>query len=87
MRQAITETIEFIPVTYKKTFETLLDDPSYRTKEMALIKLCASFPDSQETYLKQTEKIQGLNDKSFRLTWLQLASNASVFNESQKHCF
>lgn len=87
VRQAIAETTEIVPLENKIVFETLLLDPSYQTKELALIRLCNSFPNEAETYLKQTEKIIGLNDKSFRITWLQLAYRSNAYNESEKEVF
>lgn len=87
VRQAIIETTETIPLTHKEVIETLLEDPSYRTKEMALFRLCNSFPEAQEKYLKQTDKIIGLNDKSFRTTWLQLAYRSNGYKASEKDVF
>jgi aminopeptidase N len=74
-------------LTHKEIIETLLEDPSYRTKEMALFRLCNSFPEAQEKYLKQTDKIIGLNDKSFRTTWLQLAYRSNGYKASEKDVF
>jgi len=87
VRQAIAETTEIVPLENKIVFETLLLDPSYRTKELALFRLCNSFPNESGTYLKQTDKIIGLNDKSFRTTWLQLAYRSKAYNASEKDVF
>lgn len=87
VRQAIIETTETIPLTHKEIIETLLEDPSYRTKEMALFRLCNSFPEAQQKYLKQTAKMIGLNDKSFRTTWLQLAYRSNGYKASEKDVF
>nr|WP_298659853.1 M1 family metallopeptidase [uncultured Flavobacterium sp.] len=87
VRQAIIETTETIPLTHKEIIETLLEDPSYRTKEMALFRLCNSFPEAQQKYLKQTAKMIGLNDKSFRTTWLQLAYRSNGYKASERDVF
>jgi len=87
VRQAIAETTEIVPLENKIIFETLMLDPSYRTKELALFRLCNSFPNESGAYLKQTDKIIGLNDKSFRTTWLQLAYRSTAYNASEKDVF
>jgi aminopeptidase N len=72
VRRAVTESTPVIPEVFKTQYETLLNDNSYQTKEIALINLCESFPEEVEKYLKQTKGIEGNNDKSLKLTWLKL---------------
>ena len=72
VRRAVAETTPVIPEVFKTQYETLLNDNSYQTKEIALINLCESFPEEVEKYLKQTKGIEGNNDKSLKLTWLKL---------------
>jgi aminopeptidase N len=72
VRRAVAESTPVIPEVFKTQYETLLNDDSYQTKEIALINLCESFPDEVEKYLKQTKGIEGNNDKSLKLTWLKL---------------
>ena len=76
VRQAIAETISEIPVEFKSQYETFLDDDSYKTKEIALINLCNSFPNQTDEYLEKLKNLQGNNDKSLRITWLKLALNS-----------
>ncbi|MBT8321052.1 MAG: M1 family metallopeptidase [Eudoraea sp.] len=73
VRQAISVTLPKTTPNMQVTFEALLKDPSYITKENALYKLWISFPDKREQYLETTRDIIGLPNKSFRLTWLLLA--------------
>ena len=73
VRQAIAETVNEIPVEFKSQYETFLDDDSYKTKEIALINLCNSFPNQTDEYLEKLKNIYGNNDKSLRITWLKLA--------------
>jgi aminopeptidase N len=72
VRRAVAESTPVIPEVFKTQYETLLNDNSYQTKEIALINLCESFPEEVEKYLKQTKGIEGNNDKSLKLTWLKL---------------
>jgi aminopeptidase N len=72
VRKAVAASLPVIPETFKKDYETLLQDDSYETKEIALINLCQSFPENVEYYLEQTKGIEGNNDKSLKLTWLKL---------------
>jgi aminopeptidase N len=75
VRQAIAETMTKIPVEFKSQYETFLDDDSYKTKEIALINLCNSFPNQANEYLEKLKNLQGNNDKSLRITWLKIALN------------
>lgn len=81
VRQAIAETVSEIPVEFKSQYETFLDDDSYKTKEIALINLCNSFPNHANEYLEKLKKLQGNNDKSLRVTWLKLALISSKISE------
>ena len=76
VRQAIAETVIEIPVEFKSQYETFLDDDSYKTKEIALINLCNSFPNQTDEYLEKLKNLQGNNDKSLRITWLKIALNS-----------
>jgi aminopeptidase N len=72
VRRAVAESTPIIPEAFKKQYETLLNDNSYQTKEIALVNLCESFPEEVEKYLEHTKGIEGNNDKSLKLTWLKL---------------
>jgi aminopeptidase N len=87
VRQAVAETLTVIPPDFKNTYEALLLDKSFVTKELALTNLCANFPDERQRYLDQTKGIKGNNDKSFRMTWLGIAINTLVFSEKQRQEF
>ncbi|MEB3800425.1 M1 family metallopeptidase [Flavobacterium columnare] len=78
IRQAIAETIQTIPLEFRSDYEQLLDDESYITKEIALVQLCKQFPENCAIYLNKTKEIIGLNDKSFRITWLGLAIKSKI---------
>ncbi|NHM04069.1 M1 family metallopeptidase [Flavobacterium sp. TWA-26] len=73
VRRAVAESTPVIPEVFKSQYETLLEDSSYQTKEIALVNLCTNFPEDREKYLFQTRYLKGNNDKSLRITWLKLA--------------
>lgn len=73
IRQTIAKAARQVPEEFKTDYETLLNDASYVTKEVALFTLWKSFPENRKQYLDQTKNIHGFNDKSFRTLWLTLA--------------
>ena len=70
VRQAVAEILNTIPLSFKEEYETLLNDKSYDTKEIAFVKLFTSFPDNQAKYLEMAKDWIGKNDKSLRITFL-----------------
>ena len=84
VRRAVAESTPVIPEAFKSQYETLLNDNSYQTKEIALTNLWKNFTDDRLRYLEQTKEIVGNNDKSFRLTWLALAMNTENLPEQVK---
>ena len=72
VRQAIASSIERIPKQLKSEFESLLNDESYLTKEVALLKLWMNFPQEVSTYLDKTKGITGFTNKNVRMLWLTL---------------
>jgi aminopeptidase N len=87
VRQAIAESMSEIPVEFKSQYETFLDDDSYKTKEIALINLCNSFPNQASEYLEKLKNLQGNNDKSLRITWLKIALNLNKNTEFKELYF
>jgi aminopeptidase N len=79
VRQAIAETMSEIPIEFKSQYETFLEDDSYKTKEIALINLCNSFPNQANEYLEKLKNLQGNNDKSLRVSWLKIALNSDKY--------
>ncbi|AWM15145.1 aminopeptidase [Flavobacterium sediminis] len=61
VRQAVAQTVGFIPSTFQDSFETLLKDKSYITREIALFKLWKSFKDLQYQYTEMSNGWEGLN--------------------------
>lgn len=62
-----------IPDGFKIQNESLLADPSYITKELALMNLWSKFPQDRAKYLDATKEVIGFNNKNIRCLWLTLA--------------
>lgn len=70
VRQAVAEFTNEIPIEFKVTYETLLDDSSYDTREIAFMNLWKNFPESRNVYLAKAQNWIGGNDKSLRMLFL-----------------
>ncbi|MGL2966747.1 M1 family metallopeptidase [Flavobacterium sp. XGLA_31] len=70
VRQSVAEFTEEIPVEFKAQYESLLEDPSYDTKEIAFMNLWKNFPESRSVYLAKAQNWIGGNDKSLRILFL-----------------
>src|SRR5690606_9031141 len=68
----------------KSYYETLLEDKSYITIEMALYNLWNNFPEDRYAYLTKTKHLQGFNDKNIRTLWLTLALITEDFEQENK---
>tara|TARA_R110002050_G_scaffold208508_2_gene344521 strand:+ start:1517 stop:3496 length:1980 start_codon:yes stop_codon:yes gene_type:complete len=85
VRQAIIKNSSKIPLELKEKYESLLDDKSYLTIELALYTLWNDFPENRINYLEKTKQIQGFNDKNVRTLWLALALNTPEFEPENKN--
>ncbi|WP_284652332.1 M1 family metallopeptidase [Flavobacterium terrisoli] len=83
VRQAVAEFTEEIPVEFKTQYESLLDDQSYDTREIAFMNLWKNFPESRSVYLAKAKDWIGGNDKSLRILFLTF-SISSAENENAK---
>jgi aminopeptidase N len=73
VRQAVAASLNEIPENFRVQYETLLDDKSYQTQEIALYNLWNSFPEQRTLYLDKSKDWQGFNDYNLRTLWLTLA--------------
>lgn len=73
VRQAVASTLQKIPEELRVEYETLLDDKSYQTQELALYYLWNSFENKRAYYLAKTKDWIGFNDLNLRILWLSLA--------------
>ncbi|MGQ7947645.1 M1 family metallopeptidase [Flavobacterium sp. WC2509] len=79
VRQAVASKLQKIPEEFKSEYETLLDDKSYQTQEMALYYLWNNFPNKRNDYLLKTKDWIGFNDFNLRILWLSLAVSTPEF--------
>ena len=84
VRQSVAEFTAIIPFEFKTMYETLLNDDSYDTREIALIRLFNSFPESQAIYLEKAKNWMGNNDLGLRTTVLFLSQNATGYDANVK---
>lgn len=84
VRQALAEFTDEIPLVFKAQYETLLDDASYETREIALIRLIANFKADELSYLEKAKNWMGNNDLGLRTTVLFLSQKADGFNADLK---
>jgi aminopeptidase N len=73
VRQAVATTLQKIPEEFRVDYETLLDDKSYQTQELALYYLWNSFENKRAENLEKTKDWVGFNDFNLRILWLSLA--------------
>lgn len=83
VRQAVAEFTTDIPLEFKVKYETLLDDASYETKEIAFMNLWKNFPESRNEYLAKAQNWIGGNDKNLRILFLTFYI-LSIEGESQE---
>ena len=61
VRQAVAQTVNTIPDDFREQFESLLQDKSYITREIALFKLWKTFKEDQYYYTQLSNGWEGLN--------------------------
>jgi len=87
IRQAVAETVTKISADFKPKYETLLEDKSYGTQEIALENLFQQFPEDRISLLDKSKNWVGNNDRSLRITWLALALSDEKYEPSNKATF
>jgi aminopeptidase N len=73
VRQAVAATNSKIPEAFRLQYESLLNDTSYTTQEIALFYLWVNFPEQRSVYLNQSRDWIGFNDYNLKIVWLSLA--------------
>ena len=84
IRQAVSRIMIEIPRNFQSEYETLLNDDSYITKEIALGTLWKLFPERQQHYLNLSKNWIGFNDKNLRILWLTLALISEGYEVNNK---
>jgi aminopeptidase N len=73
LRQTVAAVLNEIPESFRTQYETLLEDKSYQTQELALYNLWNNFPEKRILYLEKSKNWMGFNDYNLRTLWLTLA--------------
>jgi aminopeptidase N len=73
VRQAVAATLNEIPESFREKYETLLNDKSYETQEIALYKLWKQFPEHRLKYVTLSKKWVGFENKNLKMLHLSLA--------------
>ncbi|ELV7525195.1 M1 family metallopeptidase [Flavobacterium psychrophilum] len=84
IRQAIAQTMPKIPLEFKPEYESLLDDKSYATREIALQNLWIQFPENRTILLEKAKIWEGNNDRNLRIIWLTLALATKEYEPTKK---
>ncbi|WP_306474234.1 HEAT repeat domain-containing protein, partial [Flavobacterium psychrophilum] len=87
IRQAIAQTMPKIPLEFKPEYESLLDDKSYATREIALQNLWIQFPENRTILLEKAKIWEGNNDRNLRIIWLTLALGTKEYEPTKKTKF
>ncbi len=82
IRQAVGNSLTKIPEDFRTEYETLLDDNSYQTQEIALYWLWRNFPDHRTEYLNRSKEWIGFNDYNLRTLWLSLALSTPNYSDN-----
>ena len=72
VRQAVAATLADIPESFRLQYETLLNDKSYQTQELALFNLWKEFPEHKARYLEMSNEWVGFQDRNLKLMHLSL---------------
>ncbi|KFF15151.1 M1 family metallopeptidase [Flavobacterium hydatis] len=73
VRQEVAVSLPKIPEDFRPQYETLLNDKSYQTQEIALYYLWNNFPSRRSEYLDKSKNWIGFNDYNLKTLWLSLA--------------
>jgi aminopeptidase N len=84
VRQAIAGSLTKIPEDFRVQYETLLEDKSYQTQELALYQLWNDFPEHRASYLDVTKDWIGFNDYNLKILWLSLAISTTNYSTNRE---
>ena len=72
VRQSVAATLNPIPSEFKWDYETLLEDASYDTRQIAFVNLIKNFPEDKNRYFDKAKNWIGKNNKELRVIYLSL---------------
>ncbi len=83
VRQAVATTLSEIPESFRKTYETLVEDDSYITREVALFKLWNTFESERERYVELSENWIGFEGNNLEVLHHTLSFVTTTSEEQQ----
>lgn len=83
VRQAVAVTLSEIPESFRKTYETLLNDNSYVTREIALFNLWNTFESERERYVQLSENWIGFEGRNLEVLHHTLSFVTTKSEEQQ----
>ncbi len=87
VRQAVAKTLQVVPEAFYNSYISLLDDPSYVTREIALNVIWQQFPAKRIEILEKSKDWIGFNDKNLRMQWLTMALVTPEYQKAMKPQF
>ena len=73
VRQAVANVVSEIPESFRLSYETLLNDASYDTQEVVLLKLWKQFTDRREFYIEVSKDWIGFQNQNLKILHLYLS--------------
>lgn len=73
VRQAVANSLKEIPEQFRVDYESLLNDGSYFTREVALFNLWKQFPDRRAYYIELSKDWIGFENKNLKILHLYLS--------------
>ena len=73
IRKSALNNLHPVPELLRSSVEKMLRDTSYLNVEMALDKLCSSFPSDVDQYLELTKSMEGWRGINIRMKWLEIS--------------
>jgi len=71
--------LDTIPLSLKQEAESCLGDSSYLNIQLALERLCSSFPADRDHYLEVTKEMEGWRGRNIRMAWLEISIRSGKF--------
>lgn len=87
VRRSVALTIKEIPEVLHQSFNTLLSDSSYVTRQVVMEKLWEQFPYHRHDILEQMKNEVGLQNKNIRQSWLMLVMRTPDYETARKANF
>ena len=73
VRQAVANSLKEIPEQFRASYENLLNDSSYFTREVALFNLWKQFPEHRARYMEISKDWMGFENKNLKMLHLYLS--------------